>query len=317
MTPQYLENLTKKIKNQSISKLVRSNFLFSICLTFCFACSKEIEINTRDYEKQMVVNSVFNTQKPFFFHFSYTEVPINNYRTISDSLHVLLYEDTHIILDKIVLSDSLITNIYPSWGSSYKLKVQTIGFDSVIAYETLPFLVSINEATIKPKVALDSYGDDIAEVGVTFTDLADKPNYYEVLLVKSYNGGKITGYVPIDSDRELIDPVLLNEGDKNYFPTTFFFSDKLFDGQEYTLRFRHRIQNSIQFGVVLRSISKNYYMYRKYWTRHYFNQPTHEFGFEGLIYKGESQAMFTNIVNGYGIFAGYVESPNSILKVIK
>jgi hypothetical protein len=317
MITNYLENLTKKIKNQCITKIVRGNFLFLICLTFFFSCSKEIEINTRDYEKRLVVNSVFNTHKPFFFHFSYTEVPINSYRIISDSLHVILYEDTHIVFDKMVLTDSLLTNIYPTAGCLYKLKVQTIGFDTVIAYETLPYSVSINEATIKPAVALDSYGDKIAEVGVTFTDLADRPNYYELLLVNSFAGGKITGYVPIDPERDIIDSVLLNEGDKNYFPSTLFFSDELFDGQEYTLRFRHRITNPIQFGVVLRSISKNYYMYRKYWTRHYFNQPTHESGFEGLIYKGESQAMFTNIVNGYGIFTGYIESQKSDLKVIK
>ena len=317
MITKYLENLTKNIKKYHLTKIVKGVFLLLICLTFCFSCSKEIEINTLDYEKRLVVNSVFNTQKPFFFHFSYTEVPINSYSIIGDSIHVILYEDTHKILDKMVLSDSLMTNIYPTDGCLYKLKVQTIGFDTVIAYESLPYSVSINEATIKPAVALDSYGDKIAEVGVTFTDLANKPNYYELLVVNSFVGGRISSYVPIDPEREIIDSVILNEGDKNYFPTTFFFSDELFDGQEYTLRFRHRILNSTQFGVVLRSTSKNYYLYRKYWTRHYFNQPTHEFGFEGLIYKGESQAMFTNVVNGYGIFAGYVESAKSELKVIK
>lgn len=302
-------------KRKNINKLIVDIQLFLICIIICSSCSKEIEIDTLNYEKRLVVNSVFNTQNPFFFHFSYTEVPINSYNTIHDSLHIMLYEDTHKILDKMILSDSLRTNIYPSWGSSYELKIQTVGLDTVIAYETLPQLVYIDEATIKPAVALDSYGDKIAEVGVTFTDFADKPNYYELLLVNA-SRGKITDYVTIDPERELIDSVLLNEGDKNYFPTTFFFSDELFDGKKYTLRFRHRISNPIQYGVVLRSISKNYYMYRKYWTRHYFNQPTHEFGFEGLIYKGESQAMFTNIVNGYGIFAGYVESSSSELKVI-
>jgi hypothetical protein len=316
MVPQYFVALKKNIRNNCKTKLVTRKYFFLLCIVICFSCSKEIEINARAYEKRLVVNSVFNTQSPFSFNFSYTEVPINNYSSINDSLHIILYENAHKVLDKIILSDSLKTNIYPTWGSSYKLKVQTIGFDTVIAYETLPYLVSINEATIKPAVALDSYGDKIAEVSVTFNDPADRPNYYELLLVNFYNG-KLNSYVPIDTERELIDSVLINEGDKNYYPTTFFFSDKLLNGQKYTLRFRHRITNPIQYGVVLRSISQNYYMYRKYWTRHYFNQPTHEFGFEGLIYKGESQTMFTNVVNGYGIFAGYIESTPSELKVIK
>lgn len=316
MLSQYFVALKRNIMKLSRTKLVTGGLFFFICIGMCSSCSKEIEIDTRNYEKRLVVNSVFNTQKPFSFHFSYTEIPVNNYSTINDSLHIMLFENTQKVLDKMILSDSLSTNIYPTWGSSYKLKVQTIGFDTVIAYETLPYLVYINEATIKPAVALDSYGDKIAEVGVTFTDPADKRNYYELLLVNSYNG-KLHGYVTIDLERELIDSVLLNEGDKNYFPTTFFFSDDLFNGQKYTLRFRHRITNPIQYGVVLRSISKNYYMYRKYWTRHYFNQPTHEFGFEGLIYKGEPQVMFSNVENGYGIFAGYVESELSELKVIK
>jgi len=279
------------------------------------SCSKEIEIDTRDFIKSPVVNSVFNSKKPFFFHLSYTQVPKDIYTKMNDSIHVILFEDNIKILDSKILSDTLATKIYPSWGN-YKLKVKIAGYDTLVAYDTIPQRVEIDDATIRLGVALDNYGDKIAEVGVTFTDPPHKKNYYEVIL-GNVSLNEIWGYLPIDSERELIDSVLINEGDKNYFPTTFFFSDEMFDGQEYTLRFRHRLTDSFQQRVVLRSVSRNYYMYRKYWTRHYFNQPTHEFGFEGLIYKGEAINMFTNIVNGYGIFAGYNESMSNEFRVLK
>jgi len=282
-------------------------------IIFFSSCSKEIEIDTKNFIKKPVINSIFNSKKPFFFQFSYTQTPQDIHDIINDSIHVILFEDNIKILDTKTLSDTLATKIYPSWGN-YKVKVKVEGYDTLIAYDTIPMRIEIEDATIRLGVALDNYGDKIAEVGVTFTDPAHKKNYYEVLLVSSFMDKVTSGYVSIDSERELIDSVLINEGDKNYSPTTFFFSDEMFDGQNYTLRFRHRLINSIQHRVVLRSISRNYYMYRKYWTRHYFNQPTHESALYGLIYKGEAQNMFTNIVNGYGIFAGYNESVSNELR---
>jgi len=119
-----------------------------------------------------------------------------------------------------------------------------------------------------------------------------------------------------DYENKITDPVLLNEGDIPYLPTTYFFSDELFNGQKYTLQINRDLGYGIPQKIILRSVSRNYYLYRKYWTRHYYNQTTDESGLRGIIYKGEAQPMYNNIENGYGIFAGYVEnSPYTLRKI--
>jgi len=48
-------------------------------------------------------------------------------------------------------------------------------------------------------------------------------------------------------------------------------------------------------------------------TRHAYNQQFQN-EFLDFIFKGEPQNMFTNIENGYGIFAGYCESTFQIIQ---
>jgi hypothetical protein len=252
--------MTKKINLSPLFLLS-----FSYLLSFS-SCIKEIEIDTQGFEKKLVVNSVFNPDKPFFFHFTFTENPTNSYSTINDSVHIMLYEDNRKILDTKVLSDTLATSVYPTWGSTYKLKVFVQGFDTVFACDTVPQRVDIVDATIIQPIAVDRYGTRISQASITFSDPPNKPNYYELIFVGAQ----------YDYEIEITDPVLLNEGDIGYMPTTYFFSDELFDGQKYTLQITRDLGYNVSIKVVLRSISRNYYLYRKYWTRHYFKLPTNQ-----------------------------------------
>ncbi|MBN2764795.1 MAG: DUF4249 domain-containing protein [Paludibacteraceae bacterium] len=289
-----------------IKKIDLSFYLIVFCSLLTFiSCTKEIEIDTRGFEKKLVVNSVFRQDKPFFFRFSFTEVPINSYSVINDSIHVMLFEDNKKVLDTKVLSDTLQTDILPVFSRTYMLKVCVEGFDTIYAYDTIPQSVYIDDATIIQPIAINKYGDRISQASITFSDPPGQRNYYELLIGKNY-----------DYETEITDPVLLNEGDIGYRPTTYFFSDELFNGQKYTLRINKDLGFNVPVKTILRSVSRNYYMYRKYWTRHYFNQTTDESGLRGIIYKAEPQPMFNNIINGYGIFAGYIESsPYTLHKV--
>ena len=57
-------------------------------------------------------------------------------------------------------------------------------------------------------------------------------------------------------------------------------------------------------------------LYRKYWARHRFNQVAIDREVGNLLYMGEPIAMFNNIVNGYGIFAGYVTNDPVNLRTV-
>ena len=151
---------------------------------------------------------------------------------------------------------------------------------------------------------------------ISFTDPPDATNYYE-LLISSKPGGTNGWYTEYETN----DPVLMNEGDQDYHPTSFFFSDELFNGEQYTMRIKNGVgymtkDNKLTptpLYATLRSVSRAYYKYRKYYTRHAYNQQSQN-EFIDLIFKGEPQNMFTNIENGYGIFAGYCETTRQIIQ---
>jgi hypothetical protein len=186
------------------------------------------------------------------------------------------------------------------------LKIFVAGYDTVYAQNAMPEQVRITDATIIQPVSVDKYGTYTSQVSITFSDPAGERNYYELF----FEGA---GY---DDENKITDPVLLNEGDIGYFPSSYFFSDELFDGQEYTMTIKRYLGHGIWADAVLRNISKDYYLYRKYWTRHSYNQIGFDREVGNLIYAGEPLTMFNNIVNGYGIFAGYVENEPVTLRLV-
>jgi hypothetical protein len=289
--------------------------VMAIVIKIMVSCTKEIQIDIQNFNRQLVVNSVFNTEKPFTFNFSYPTAVLEMYEDIKDKIHFELYADNILILDTVLTSAELHTNVIPKPNIKYSIKIRANNTDQIFSSDSIPQLVEIDEALIKHHVGVDSYGDEYSEAIVTFTDPPDDSNYYELLIYNMYDN-KITGYWQISEDTDITDFVLLNEGNMNYLPTSYFFTDELFNGRQYTMYIRSLGREAtVVNGVALRSVSKNYYLYRKIYTRHAYCQQFQGDSFNKL-FKGEPQNMFSNIENGYGIFAGYRET-SKVLQVIE
>ena len=273
-----------------------------------YSCTREVDIKMPFPNQSVVVNALFTPDNPFVFHFSGTYSPIEKEATIKDSIHLMLYENDVKVLDTKFLSDSLVSDVYPKHGAAYLMKVFVEGHDTIYAADTIPQQVSIQDASVIWSIAIDQYNTHVSQVNVTFTDPPGEQNYYELFI------GNSTAY---NGDAKITDPVLINEGDAGFFPGSFFFSDELFEGKTYTLTVNVEIgSGSREVNVVLRNISRNYYLYRKYWARHRFNQVAIDREVGNLLYMGEPIAMFNNIVNGYGIFAGYVTNDPVNLRTV-
>jgi hypothetical protein len=116
-----------------------------------------------------------------------------------------------------------------------------------------------------------------------------------------------------------------NEGDWDYSPTTIFFSDKLFNGKKQQLAFSiasgYKILDGIWISpleedgyVLLRSISKEYYLYRKYYTRHAYNANIQSVGIQNLLFTGEPLDMYTNVLGGLGVVAAFSSTTSKIVR---
>ncbi len=273
---------------------------------FFTSCTKEIEIDTLGFERKIVVNSLFTPDKPFVFRFSYTIQPNELLPTFTDSIHLWLYENGNEILNEKFLSDTFSSSHYPKNGCAYSLKVFVQGYDTIFAYDTVPSQINITAGS-EQLISIDKYQTHTCRMIIQFVDPAYERNYYEMF----FEG---TQY---DYENKITDPVLLNEGDISYYPETYFFSDELFDGKIYSMYINRQSFFGTDTKVILRNISYSYYMYRKYWTRHSYNQIMLDKGIGALIYTGEPQPMYNNIINGYGIFAAYIKNAPFTLRKIE
>jgi hypothetical protein len=284
------------------------------------SCTKELNYELSD-TKLLVINSVFHPGNEFSCHISYTASPLQAYDSIHEMLNFRLYDGNGIILDTLLQSGFLQTNIYPKPNTKYRVEVLSESLPTASSSDSIPNKVPIDEATYIFPAGVDDYGGLYAEASISITDPGDEKNYYELLVYafKGFNKHYWSGH----QDYLITDPVLLNEGDLQYEPSSFFFSDELFNGERCTIKVKGFMFHSIntegakplgQLFAVLRSVSEPYYLYRKYYTRHTRNQQF-QGDFLDLIFHGEPQPMYTNVTNGYGIFAGFQETEIEVIHV--
>ncbi len=314
-------NKAFRVARKALFYLILKISLVVILVLFILsACTKELEYELNN-TKSLVINSVFHPDDKFNFTISYTAFPLDQYDTINEELHLLFYEKNKLLVDTFITSGILSTNIYPKPNTKYRVELISNNRLPVSACDSIPNEVAINEATYKFPAGTDEYGDYYAEAMIHFTDPADEQNYYE-LLIYSFNGLE-ENYWNGSGDYVVTDPVLLNEGDVDYKPSSLFFSDELFNGEEYIIKCKGDIAYSSnstgihpigQLFVILRSVSKSYYLYRKYYTRHAHNQQF-QGDFLDLVFQGEPQSMYTNIDNGFGVFVAYQETTREVTHI--
>jgi hypothetical protein len=234
------------------------------------------------------------------------------YPIVNDTFHLKLFEEENLLIDSVFIGNYLTTNTIPIVNKKYTVEIAATGLPVIRAFDSIPDQVPITDALLIFPAGVDPYGDAIIEADISFSDPSDETNYYEILI---YSAEGEINYWNYYGDVEITDPVLLNEGDLAYYPTTFFFSDALFNGEKYTMKIidggRSPYGEVFKHYVSLRSISKSYYLYRKYYTRHAYNQQF-QGDFLDLIFKGEPQNMYSNIEGGYGIFAGFQETTTEV-----
>ncbi|OFX82635.1 MAG: hypothetical protein A2W99_06680 [Bacteroidetes bacterium GWF2_33_16] len=289
---------------------MRKVFLIILLTITIFSCTKELDYELENI-KSLVINSVFYPDNNFTFHVSTTASTLEKYDTLKERVQLLLYENDYLIIDTMLGTGTFQTNYKPISNIKYTVKILSNSLQSITASDSIPNSINIDDATLLFPVGVDEMGDEYGEFSVKFTDPANEKNYYELAIYHYINGEKV--YYEWYSDYyKVTDPVLINEGLLDYLPTTMFFSDELFDGEIYTLRFKDFANENTSLTsfnsdiyAELRSISKSYYLYRKSYTIHAFNQQTNYEDLHDFLYSGEPQNMYTNVNNGFGIFVGY------------
>lgn len=304
------------------------SFFIAMVSMFLFSCEQEIEVDIPETPPKIVINAMLEsytlpnaTRLGLELHGS-RHIFDSTSNTLITNAVVLLYRDS-IFMDTLKYDEE--TQFYPlgfspldgpKAGESYQIAVSAPGYTSVYAQTTIPQKVEIEAIAIDRIGFEDEDGGIYSKITVTYNDPIDKNNYYEVVLSTfgaEHSPGdyrRLTTYEPYIVS-EIHYPPITNVDLRR--PKYLLFNDKSLNGNKVELSFYYyadqsidvggRILGNVQITVQLRNVTKEYYDFRSSFLYNTFNQV------ENMIYgTGEPMNVYSNVENGYGIFAGYNNS---------
>jgi hypothetical protein len=292
------------------------------------SCYKEVKIDIPEQDILPVVNSIFQTDSVISLDIRKTQTILENKPTKITDAVVTLFEDGQ-VREVLEFQGELFTsNTIAKVNAEYTIEIEIPSFETVTAKEKLVDFPKVFSSSFSDSVYVGDEGDLFSQATIEIENTADN-DYFELNMFLRIldaeqpeheedffygSTGSILYFDPI-----LNDIVIQNEGLLSYAPSILVFSNELMPEGKYTLRVNYRPFNSniysdnpdadIVLVMKLRKVSKNYYEYKKTLIRHIETQ----FGdiWDGV---GEPVPLFTNIENGYGIFAGYSEVTDTIYK---
>lgn len=282
------------------------------------SCEKEIDIDIPEKDRKIVINSLFNSNEEISVNISKSLniLDVKEFKFL-DNATVRLFENGNFIENLLLQSKGNYesTTFIPSTGNSYKLEVNVPDMQSATATTIIPELL-INNLTIDTNMTLyedEFYSSEALECNIGFTDLSENKEYYWFYITGdrydyvwdyNYETGYDTitkGNIYFNSDDPIIES-WVSEG------LGFVFSDRLFNGSDidFTIYLNKYMYyeldtNILEFNIAC--ISKDFYLYAATHNSH-LNAQDNPFT--------EPVQVYTNVENGYGIFAGYSSLSDSI-----
>lgn len=300
---------------------MKKEYLVLLAFTI-IACSKEIKFKESEVEKKLVVNGLVCPDSLITVNVRKTTSILSTENPIVTNADVILFEN-NLAIDTLKYFDQgnyKSAKYHAFAGKTYSVSVKSPGYPDVNAIDTVPEATSIIDGIRVTGNTFDEYGDPNVDYEIRIDDSPNR-NYFELFFIQQQFPNKYTSSYSISFQIEpvIADPVLRAESDLDYSPFTYLFSDKLFNGQQYLMK--NKFMSAVTGGyfttsfapepkthyAILRTVSRNYFNYRKFWLRHYRNQQignkVEEPLFTTLI--GSPVPMYSNIDGGYGIFAAY------------
>lgn len=311
-----------------MKNIIHISTIFSllILLLLVSACEKEVELDIQKVDSKLAVLCNFSPDEPFILELSKSKA-INSTSldaSFINNADVQICVDNQIIESILPINSSpdAITKFQstvalPKIKQTYTLKIDAEGLAPITATSSIPEAIDISHSTIGAIASFETENDETegyhVRLGVQFEDPSNEINYYQV----SFYQEVLTSSQALQENNIEILP---NEGFSfidddltnyiNLLDGGILFKDLTFNGTTKEFVFQPKFfyepgtsattSTPINIIIELRSVSEEYY---KYYTSVYrqssqdnstpFSNPT---------------VIYSNIKNGYGIFAGYSKS---------
>lgn len=305
-----------QVKRNNTSYVWKMTLLFTLLLVtfFIFSCQKIRDDLLPQGRSQMYFQSILTPD-------SNIKVFVGKSVGIQDDINSPVNDAIVLAFINNVFSDTLRLvghGIYKSWVKpeiTDTVRIEVISDGKMSGESIIPAPAYVTNTSYVCSTYYHALDQEYH--GTLIFSIEDDPeteNYYEMLIYtrEKLSGGKFSYYYRV-SDYYIFKPdiIIQNEGDWDFEPSTLFFSDKLFSGE--TGNFTFTITGVSTNGyITLRSISKEYYYYRKFYTRHAYNAQLNSDGIRNLLFTGEPLDMYTNIQGGLGVCAAYSSTTTKI-----
>ncbi len=258
-------------------------------------CRKLVQDDFPDFPSIPVINSILIADSLLRVHVSLTDKIGNSKLAGIENALVIVASGTNDFDTLTSIGNSFYqaqTVVQPL--ETYTLRVTIPGYQTIVCSNTIPETPEILAIQHINYAGIDEEGNTYPALKVTFKNKPDEALYFQIAI-------KLLQYDTVTFAQliHITDPVLLHEG----VPIPVF-SNELIKTDSYTMHLNYTSgsQNNIDpLLVELRAISYDYYLYLKqlylYETGRY---PT-EVG-TGAVTNFN---LYSNIEDGYGIFAGY------------
>ena len=312
-------------------KKINYTHIFCWCLVLILftACEKEVQLDLPEQEQKLTVLCNFSPNEPFSIQLSKSQ------SLFSDESDNSLLENANV---QLCMGNELIekvpqTSSSPDAGSKfmsmvavpspkefYTLKIEVDGLKPITATSWIPEPVEISHSSlgqINEFQQIDNVKEYEVRLALQFNDPGDEKNYYQINfyqeLVNEQNLQDTSVQLLANTNFSFIDETLTDNF--NVLDGGILFQDLTFDGSLKELVFEPFFQyNAATYTpknivVELRSVSEEYY---KYYTSVYRQvRQTSLSGngtLNGSVPFSDPEILYSNIENGFGVFAGFSKS---------
>jgi hypothetical protein len=283
-------------------------YLFAIIsLLSLTACVRPIPLDFKDAPKRLVVVCLFTENKPWQVHLEHSKNMGDTTLAFVENANVEIYED-NILHEKLIYTKE---GLYegaknPQTGKLYEIRIKADNYPEINAFDSIPQKVKIKDAYYTLGKKYDMGPNPLSQIFILWQDPMGN-NFYKASAEYHTVAAQLAHTLEIDNGA--------------FVESNIVFTDKSFNGKAFQYECEKVISNleselnSAQWftkRVYLQSISQNYYLFAKTSDVQLANQ----IGFTGNItpYPGiilqflstsEPSNIYSNVENGFGIFAGY------------
>ena len=275
----------------------------AVSITLIFSCRKLVQSDFPDFKQVPTVNSFLKADSLLKVHISLaSKLDTNELKGLNNAQVQLYVDDVFKELLTSSVNGVFISTTLVEPLKKYECRVDIPGYETVSCSNTIPKSSHLRDIIHISVAGKDQEGMTYPAVKFTFSNATNERSYYEarIRLIKY-------GTEQIPDMYNIVDPVLLNEG----LPLSVF-SNELITDTAYTMTINYftgsasssnggpMTTNLYPFILEVRSVSYDYYQF----ARQKYLYDTGRFPEFGLS-SNQAFQLYSNVKNGYGIFAGY------------